>query len=390
MLLLGACTEEAGTSPSIVRDSAGITIVENTAPAWQEGAEWRIDAAPEPAIGLVDGPPELQLFRVTGALRLDDGRIVVANSGTSELRFYDTHGSHLHTAGGRGEGPGEFTGPIQLFRWGADSLVAWDGQLLRISVFSNDGAFARAFPVARPDPRASPRPAGIFDDGTVFIRTGRVFSSGDVTPGISRDSSALYRLRLDGTVLDTLGVFPGSESFVTILDGGFMVDGVPFSGSLAAAIHGNRVFIGRGDTFEFEVRANDGTLLRIVRLARANAPVTPEDIDAYRRQRLEGIDEDGIRQLLETELANTPFPEWMPPYAGLFVDALGNVWIEAHQGPGQTGPAPWLIFDADGRLLGEIPGIDRFFPYDVGDDYILGRRLDELDVERVELYRIRK
>ena len=45
---------------------------------------------------------------VIDALVLSDGRIVVANQGTYELRVFNPSGIHFDTWGGEGEGPGEF------------------------------------------------------------------------------------------------------------------------------------------------------------------------------------------------------------------------------------------------------------------------------------------
>ena len=49
------------------------------------------------------------------ATKLSDGRIVVANGGSDELRIFDRSGTHVGTWGGQGEGPGEFTalGPVE-------------------------------------------------------------------------------------------------------------------------------------------------------------------------------------------------------------------------------------------------------------------------------------
>ncbi len=65
-MAFGACAADApeGRGP-VVRDSAGIRIVENTTPQWQEGREWRLSA--EPVVGIGGGETEEdQLFRVVG------------------------------------------------------------------------------------------------------------------------------------------------------------------------------------------------------------------------------------------------------------------------------------------------------------------------------------
>src|SRR5690606_16795253 len=111
ILLLAACgAGERAATDIAVRDSAGIALGEDTAAVWPEGGGWHLSPEPLVEIGVLDGAPEDQLFRVVGARRLGDGRIVVANSGTHELRFYDAQGRHLRSVGREGEGPGEFRG----------------------------------------------------------------------------------------------------------------------------------------------------------------------------------------------------------------------------------------------------------------------------------------
>src|SRR5688572_2268538 len=106
-----ACGPDRGatTSQFVTRDSASVTIVENAAPIWTDSADvWRVQAEPAVTIGVVEGAPEYQLFRVRHALRLEDGAIVVADGGSREIRFYDSAGRHIRSIGGDGEGPGEF------------------------------------------------------------------------------------------------------------------------------------------------------------------------------------------------------------------------------------------------------------------------------------------
>lgn len=67
-LLLCGCG--AGSrSASVVRDSAGIRIVENHAPKWSAATQWRLAVRPSLSIGVQQGNPHYELARVVGALR---------------------------------------------------------------------------------------------------------------------------------------------------------------------------------------------------------------------------------------------------------------------------------------------------------------------------------
>src|SRR5687768_17513434 len=99
---------------------------------------WQLSAQPQFTIGVAEGPPEQQLFRVGGAFRFPDGRFVIANGGTQEIRVFDARGRHLSSAGRKGEGPGEFVTLRNVFPYG-DSILTYDFQLRRMSVFDGAG-----------------------------------------------------------------------------------------------------------------------------------------------------------------------------------------------------------------------------------------------------------
>src|SRR5688500_17212520 len=84
--LLSGCGPRDGPAAMHRTDSAGITIVESSAPAWDASHAWRIDG-PIISIGSVDGPPERQLHRVRGVGLFAVGRVFVANVYPPEIRF---------------------------------------------------------------------------------------------------------------------------------------------------------------------------------------------------------------------------------------------------------------------------------------------------------------
>ncbi|HEY8376351.1 MAG: hypothetical protein FWJ74_00865 [Gemmatimonadota bacterium] len=48
------------------------------------------------------------------------------------------------------------------------------------------------------------------------------------------------------------------------------------------------------------------------------------------------------------------------------------------------------MFDGNGRWLGVVALPPRFTPFQIGADFVLGREVDELDVQYVTLYRLEK
>lgn len=111
VVLSAACDTGDDSGPALrseVRDSAGVMIVENARPVTGSRLDWRVGEAPAVSIGTLEGDEGDMLFLVLDATRLPDGRIVLANAGSAELRVFSADGVHLATWGGQGEGPGEF------------------------------------------------------------------------------------------------------------------------------------------------------------------------------------------------------------------------------------------------------------------------------------------
>ena len=67
-----------------------------------------LSADPIWAVGSADGPEAEVFSRISGARRLRDGSVVAGVEGFHEIRKFAADGTHLWTAGGRGQGPGEF------------------------------------------------------------------------------------------------------------------------------------------------------------------------------------------------------------------------------------------------------------------------------------------
>ncbi|HJR36471.1 MAG TPA: hypothetical protein VJ817_16055, partial [Gemmatimonadales bacterium] len=107
------------------RDSLGIPIVENRAPA-EVRAPWILDTSSVVDIGSQSADPSQEFSGFVIPVLLSDGRIVVANSGSSELRFFGPDGVWVKSVGRRGGGPGEFEDLGWLDAGAGDTLRTYD------------------------------------------------------------------------------------------------------------------------------------------------------------------------------------------------------------------------------------------------------------------------
>lgn len=367
-----------------VRDSAGIRIVENKRAVWRAATGWRVAAEPSLTIGAVDGDSVYLLSRVNGAARLSDGRIVVADGGSSQLRFFDSTGRFLTAAGRSGEGPGEFEFLNRVWRRPGDSLAVTD-RSPRVSYFGPDGRYVRAVHVRPSEELRVANVVGIATDGTMLAIGGsRGFGAADAGR-VLYDTIQLYRLTPTGAGGGLLARLPGQERWGLRAGSSTSFPFLPFSPPTAYAAGADQFAMGAGRSPEVGVWNHQGKLVRIVRWSAERRAVTRALLDQYRAHELEGEGDPNERRRVEQFLAEAPVADTLPVYQSLLVDDSGHLWVEAYRPPWEREPT-WEVFAPDGRWLGRIRTPVRLRILHIGGDFVLGRWRDENDVEHVRLY----
>ncbi|HEV8599791.1 MAG TPA: hypothetical protein VGQ69_10560 [Gemmatimonadales bacterium] len=140
---------------------AGCAALATCAPPAEREVEfpiWRVASSPWLSIGTSEADPGHELSDVSGA-RLLAGVVVIANSGSLELRAFDSTGKYLGATGRSGQGPGDFANRIYIFPAPGDSLYVFDEGNLRWSLHSARGDYAR---VLSGGAAALPRPTWLY------------------------------------------------------------------------------------------------------------------------------------------------------------------------------------------------------------------------------------
>ena len=367
----------------VVQDGAGVTIVENDPSAPDSRLPWQFGAQPSLSIGSVTSGDADELFQVTDAMRLADGRIVIANMGNSELRVFNADGSHAGTWGGRGEGPGEFTyGPSAVALWPGDSIAALNPGGRRLSLFDLDGNHVRdvAFDASLGNA------ADLLPDGKIVTSSAMLEPETPESSNLVRYITEWAVLGADGTRHASLGEFLVTEDW-TIRRPDGSIEGSsphPFGRRTSSAVWGELVAIGVQDSYEIKAFAADGSLVRIVRRNGDLDSPTQEDLDALFDQmlgRLPGEARAGALSMLK----DMPLVESFPAFDAIVADRAGYLWVREYRMQGE-GDALWTVFDPEGRIQGLLttpPGLEVF---EIGEDYILGSTADDLGVEYVQLW----
>ena len=366
--------------PSAIQDTTGIPIIENQRPPPDSRLPWRISAEPSLSIGSVAGGGPDQFHWVMDATRLPDGRIVIANAGTSELRVFYSDGSHAANWGGRGEGPGEFSSeaPTVVARWHGDSIAApnrWGG---RLSIFDQDGNHGRDVHLEAglanvvdllPD-------GGIVTGGIAGMHGGMTGSTGLVRPDVEWKV-----LGPDGKLDASFGQFPGTEWWAVFARGGQIESSQvhPFGRNTIGAVWGDLVAIGDQAAYEIKAFAADGTLVRVVRRDADPGSPTRAEQDAYWERRYADRPPESRAESLRA-VRDMPLVDSYRAFSAILSDPLGYLWVREYR------RRVWTVFDQEGQVQGLMEMPSGLGVFEIGEDYILGRSRDELGVEYVQLW----
>jgi hypothetical protein len=405
ILMLGAVAAacgggEAGGGKAATRDSAGISIVENSAPAWPAGRGWTVVDSPTVDIGDVD--------HVIGPVRLSDGRLAMANASTSEIRIYDANGAHLKSSGRAGSGPGEYRNLVGIWAGPGDSVMVSDILVRRLTVLDRDGVVGRSLSLGGTAGGFTSIngsvdfavPLNWLADGSITGMS-QTFTMGAVREGVFRDTVTMIRYGPDGAARDTVGRFPGPEMEQMTMTMGTQSMAAPFPVPLGkpfvAAARGDRIYVSINNAWEIEARGFDGALKQLIRVAQTPAPITPADAEANRnelREQMAGQPmmrsvPEPIKKQLTARVDQAKYPATFAFFAALLVDADGNLWAQEVAASSEK-PLQFSVIDPNGQLLGRVTMPARFRVSAIGSDAVYGVWKDADDVEHVRAYPLRK
>jgi hypothetical protein len=403
LLALAACGRSDDRSGVVVRDSAGIRIVESSAPLLSSTSGWAIAPTPALEIGANEQDSTQNLNDVAGALRLSDGRIVVANGAAPVVRWYDSTGAFLHGTGRYGQGPGEFDSGegsawvYALWPLAGDSVATWEHPRRRMYVYDPAGRYVRAVVIDLPpnmDEMSWPQAAGLMGGGVLAYVSDRPPSDQPLGE-LRRDSLSFVHFHPDGKFAREIARRPGWVRFmVERRTGGRTIRGrvaQPFAPVFAAWTQGALFYYGSADRHEIAVFDTTGALRTLIRRSLPRQPVTKDAIDRFVENRLASLgNTPDRRRQAEEDLKAIPFPDSFPAYRNFRVDREGVLWVQAYVPTGSATSVTWSTFDREGRWITDIQLPAAWQITDIGRDYIVAVETNELDVEQVRTYRLRR
>lgn len=378
----------AGGSGAVVRDSAGVTIMESSDP----GVRWTVDPVPLLVVGEADGAETHLLARVGDALTLPDGGVALADGGSGQLRLYGPDGGFQGSFGGPGDGPGEFrqlSAPLGLLEDGG--FLLWDLRHRRITRTGPGLELVGTTTLQPVEGTSGMLLQGRFGGGTLLVSEVR---SAPPLSGEFRDTLRLHRADSTGRPLNPLIAVGGGGGELRI-DGGpdpatirsISVIGTPMGIQTFVAAGDTLLLAGSSDSFQALVVHRDGSLRRIHRLVASRRPLGEAERQAFiEHLAASSPSADDTRTFYE----GVRFPTELPAFDQFVRDSEGFLWIRAFLAPFEEGNGLWHVLDPRGVWVAsvELPG--RLRVTRIGNHEVLGVFLDDLEVESVRRYRLER
>lgn len=380
----GDSAGNSGGSLATTADTAGagIRVVNfGVPPEWGLALVGSIGPGP----GLAEAGPGEFGEAVSVAFGPGEDAVYVADRQNCEVRVFGIDGTHQRTFGRCGEGPGEFTRFLWSIAWVGDKLLAFDFGGGRIGEIAEDGEWLG-------QRKTIGVPGGSWVQALYPIGGGEAYAYAfTAEPGSSgRLGLAWYGHDAMGETADT--VFPPAEpehgavrctwqgeDFFT-----FEYFDNPYAPrTLAHPGPDGTLFTAASDEYRIAVTRGSDTLRTVAR------ELAPEPLTDHEWDGLADQFDAWLNDQMPDGDCNPPRPvrpSAKPVLEGIFFDAAGRLWVEVIRTAGNR----WEVFDADGKLLAQVPASERketALPA-LGVRHVATIRRDSLDLDHVDIWRI--
>jgi hypothetical protein len=383
-----ALAASASAAPAAALQQHGdrneVRIVETSGVTARRRISWTIDARPNLQLGEIDGAGPYVFHRISDIAQSANGRILVVDAGSAELRFFDRAGKFLTKVGGSGRGPGEFILPDLVPSFADDSLLLFDSRAGRFSRFDADGRGPRTIFAGTliGDPIGAVRDRVLLLQTMVYLRR--------VEGPIAKPATFVW-FDLKSQTRDTIGKFSGRDVYISLslnelpthLD-------IPFDIMPSAAIGRDGFFITAGEGPEIVEYDERGRVRRVIRLDEPVQRVSRQEFERHAQR----VSERSARtpsavNLIKRVYMEMPIPRIKPVFKTLIVDKADWLWAELFQ-VDDDAAADWMVFDPARKARGIVTMPRGIEVHEIGHDYVLGRWVDDLSVEYVRRYRLKR
>ncbi len=284
---------------------------------------------------------------------------------------------YVRTIGREGEGPGEFKRAASVQFLPGDSVLVWDSQLQRLTVFPPGSG--EAFSVHSLGTQEGSGTTWKLPGSAGYLAlSSTAYRADGSDQGETRTAVLRHVREEDGRVVDdVIFSYPAAEMLVLRAEGAVSVSGHPFGRQTFVGILGDgRIVHASSDALEVKVIDLTGDVQTAFSYPTTYLAVSRRDLAAA----ADGLGRDFGRALREGA------PYVWPSLTGLVVDDQDRVWIGIRDV--DRSRWEWAAFLPDGthQLSVELPA--EFEVYAIGSGRMIGVEQGELDIPRIRAYRL--
>ena len=353
------------TQTALVRDSAGVTIIENFDP------DKSLDIRAVRTVDLI--PPDSALTAVPWGVAADPmtGRIHVADWTGQRVVAFDASGAYAGSYGRSGDGPGEFRNPSAVHMDPRGVLTVWDAGRQMLSSWSNEGELLN-----EQRPELTYWGPG-FAMGSDWLATVTSSTSGTVTEqrlvvGRGQTTTTLHEVPMELAMMELGGgSFPGPKVLAPSVIWTHRGDSILFLNG-----PGYRIDKHAGGSVVTSIRRSVDPIEVTTQMAVRGAEFGAGPYGSFMRRF--GLEAEDIVNAVGYE-------ERVSPVLATVAAPGGQLWV-TRTTDGMT-PRFIDIFDSSGEYTGsfEAPAVPVAFP---SDSVFAGLRLEDTGETIISLYRL--
>lgn len=298
------------------------------------------------------------IWRISGGIFLDSGRIVLGDSRAAELFLIDIESDEVQPVGRRGEGPGEFQRVRGPRRTSGGGFFVDDFMTSRVTIFALDGSLLNTIGYNPTAFRSGPfmlRAIGVHSDGAVVFRDGEPLFS-ERRDGPYREEIGYVAMTADGASA-RIAQADGMEKERRNHGGAYSVFDKPFSYSAVEAVAGDLVLVADTETGILSAYDRTGEVTTTFDFG-PGEEVTREADRLWREEKIEGTSERDHALAQPGAAAPSEVAALVGGLRGMGSDSAREYYLSA-EGNARAPALSRILVDGDGRVWAErfaLPG----------------------------------
>lgn len=271
------------------------------------------------------------------------GNIFVLDYKMYWIRKYDRDGGHVRTFSRQGEGPGELQRAYNMTVTPGGQVAVFDSGNHRITVFDNDGEFARdrRFQGFVGYIQAGP-------DGSMYvlagIQTEEWMEKGTLKKLVRFSPDLSKQTAVDSAYVKDTQLLHATDNAMTVVSSPFVPQ------LLCAVAPGGELVLGAADEYELRVLSRDLAEVAVIERSVERIKISEEDKEEYYDSFRVGDDPDFQLRLRK----NVEFPRHKPYFSKILIDHEGYVLVETYEEAASEGDAVYDVFTLDGSFVNRV------------------------------------